>query len=268
MSNPVNHAYILGEDPAALKRFYTAAFGWGTVPHPDGESVIAETGAATLKLGSPEADSDQRIVLWAEVEDLDAIMSAAERAGGRVHSAPATLVNGGPRIARIIDPEGNVVGVARRGREAFTALKGGPPPAPASDPAGNPVIHFELRGQDADGLARFYREVFGWNVLPHPEPGVSRIESGDSGGMTGSIGPRNADNPHLTVFIHVEDVEATLSTVTGLGGEIASQLRRIPHGPVIAHFADPAGNVIGVASGASQQTYEKFLSTLSIPGAD
>jgi predicted enzyme related to lactoylglutathione lyase len=148
MSNPVNHAYILGEDPAALRRFYVGAFGWETVPHPDGESVIAETGAATLKLGSPEADSNQRIVLWAEVEDLDAIMSAARRAGGRVHSAPATLFNG-PRIARIVDPEGNVVGIARRAREAFTALKGGTPPAPAS----NPVIHFELRGQDADGLA-------------------------------------------------------------------------------------------------------------------
>jgi predicted enzyme related to lactoylglutathione lyase len=79
--------------------------------------------------------------------------------------------------------------------------------------------------------------------------------------MTGSIGPQDADNPHLTVFVHVADVEAALSKITGLGGEAASRPRRIPHGPIVAHFADPAGNVIGVASGAGRQVYEEFRST-------
>lgn len=45
---------------------------------------------------------------------------------------------------------------------------------------GNPVTHFEIVGEDAQALQNFYKEAFGWEVVPagpayamvHPQAGT------------------------------------------------------------------------------------------------
>lgn len=50
----------------------------------------------------------------------------------------------------------------------------------------------------------------------------------------------------MTFFVGVEDIDATISEVTRLGGSIVQEPSRVP-GVAFALIADPAGQVIGLA---------------------
>jgi predicted enzyme related to lactoylglutathione lyase len=50
----------------------------------------------------------------------------------------------------------------------------------------------------------------------------------------------------VTILVGVEDIDATISEVTRLGGSIVQEPSRVP-GVAFALIADPAGQVIGLA---------------------
>ena len=66
-------------------------------------------------------------------------------------------------------------------------------------------------------------------------------------GVGGGIGPNppGADN-HVTIYVAVPDLQAALDKAAELGGQIANPPMEVPDGPTIAHFIDPAGNMIGL----------------------
>jgi predicted enzyme related to lactoylglutathione lyase len=131
-----------------------------------------------------------------------------------------------------------------------------------SDAAPRPVAWFEVTGKDGARLRSFYSDLFGWkthDVAPGADFGVTdRPDDGIGGGM-GAI--PNSGPGHVTFFVEVTDLEATLREVERLGGKTIAGPRSFPDrrpssrgkGTVtFAYFKDPEGHLIGLCSGILQ----------------
>ena len=125
---------------------------------------------------------------------------------------------------------------------------------------GQPVVHFEILGKDADKTQSYYSELFGWNVEPLGFENPTRYglvqrdgnTNSEGIGIGGGIGeaPSGYDG-HVTFYVEVDDAEAALSKAERLGGTRTMGPDQVPGGPVIGLFRDPDGNTVGVVE--SQQ---------------
>ena len=120
---------------------------------------------------------------------------------------------------------------------------------------GQPVVHFEILGKDADRTQSYYSELFGWNVEPLPFDNPTRygvIErdgntNAEGVGIGGGVGeaPDGYDG-HVTFYVEVPDVEAALAKAESLGGARMMGPDQVPGGPEIGLFRDLDGNTVGV----------------------
>jgi len=124
---------------------------------------------------------------------------------------------------------------------------------------GRPVVHFEIIGNDPARLRGYYGELFGWEYQTGDaisdqvsEPGrygfVAGTTTGDGDGINGGVGGGPGFARQVLFYVGVPDVEGALRQAESLGG------RRLmgpePRGGAdfaVGRFADPEGNVIGVA---------------------
>jgi predicted enzyme related to lactoylglutathione lyase len=126
MPRPV-HFEIHAADPARAIRFYETLFGWtfqrwGEVEYwlvttgTDGPGI---NGGLIPRRGPPpvEGAAVNAWVVTAEVDDVDAYLAKAERAGGR-QVVPKTAIGEMGWSAYLKDPEGNLIGL-------FQAAKAG-----------------------------------------------------------------------------------------------------------------------------------------------
>jgi uncharacterized protein len=112
---------------------------------------------------------------------------------------------------------------------------------------GHPVVHFEIRSPDPDATRSFYGKLFGWSYPDGGFPGYTYIDSGVDGAVPGGISPLQGGEALVTFFVGVEDVAATLEAATAQGGRIVQPATSVP-GVTFGLFADPHGQVVGVAS--------------------
>ncbi len=110
-----------------------------------------------------------------------------------------------------------------------------------------PVVFFEIRGKDGEGLKQFYASLFGWKIDSNNpmnygmvEPGICGPEEGVGGGIM------QAEEPLLTIYVQVVDLNETLAKAGEMGGKTVMQPMDIPDGPTIAVFQDPEGNTVGL----------------------
>ncbi|MGI8751047.1 MAG: VOC family protein, partial [Acidimicrobiales bacterium] len=122
---------------------------------------------------------------------------------------------------------------------------------------GQPVVHFEVIGNDPHRLRGYYRELFGWSfVTPSPvahevsEPEscgfVELTTSNDGTGIRGGIGGGQGYKSHAVFYVGVPDVEAALQRAETLGGTRVMGPVVSPSGLAVGHFTDPEGTLIGV----------------------
>jgi predicted enzyme related to lactoylglutathione lyase len=114
---------------------------------------------------------------------------------------------------------------------------------------GNPVVHFEIIGKDGTALSNFYGEAFGWEMHPAMQDPMVYVlvHPGGERGIEGGIGGTSEEGGrHVTFYVEVEDPETTLAAIEKLGGRTLMAPDRVPNGPVVAMFADPEGNAIGL----------------------
>ena len=110
----------------------------------------------------------------------------------------------------------------------------------------NRVIHFEIVGKDGAALQRFYSDLFAWK-LNTDNPGGYGMTSPDATGVVVGIGDSpNGGAGHVTGYVAVDDVEATLARATELGGTVIMPKFSPGPGAVLGLLADPEGHVIGV----------------------
>jgi predicted enzyme related to lactoylglutathione lyase len=114
----------------------------------------------------------------------------------------------------------------------------------------NPTVHFEVIGKDQEALKSFYTDLFGWktNDITSASGDTYAFVEAEEGGIAGGIGrARDGIEGHVTFYVGVDDIEAALAKAESLGGRRLTEPMDIPNGQ-IAHFADPEGHVIGVAT--------------------
>jgi predicted enzyme related to lactoylglutathione lyase len=123
---------------------------------------------------------------------------------------------------------------------------------------GQPVVHFEVIGQDPQQLRRYYGELFGWqfdtsglvsDAVSEPT-NYGFVAPTDDVGIPGGVGGGAAYAGHVIFYVGVPDVEAALQRAEELGGTRQMGPATAPTGLVVGHFTDPEGHLIGVAGTA------------------
>jgi uncharacterized protein len=128
MLRPV-HFEIHASDPAAVRAFYEAMFGWRFQQWGDNPYWIVITGDGDPMAGTPhstpgvdggllprqgeapgEAQPVNGFVMTIEVPDCDAYVDRAVTAGGSI-ALPADDMPGVGRLAYVKDPDGNLFGM-------------------------------------------------------------------------------------------------------------------------------------------------------------
>ena len=122
---------------------------------------------------------------------------------------------------------------------------------------GQPVVHFEIVGTDAEALHRYYSQLFGWEIdadnpvgygiVPregNTNPGGVGIGGGVGAGPEGYAG-------HVTFYVEVPDVEASLAQAESLGGTRVMGPEQVMGTVEIGLFTDPEGHLVGVVKTAS-----------------
>ena len=111
--------------------------------------------------------------------------------------------------------------------------------------ANGKICYLEMPTQDIDRSAKFYKEVFGWNVRRRGDGATAFDDT--TGEVSGAWvkGRPPADKPGLLFYIMVDSMATTVDAVVAHGGEIVQPLGAdAPE--ITARFKDPGGNVIGL----------------------
>jgi uncharacterized protein len=121
----------------------------------------------------------------------------------------------------------------------------------------DPVVHFEITGDDPPGLRAFFGGLFGWEYEATPvsravsDPDdygfVDLLTGPDGSGIRGGVGGGAGYPSRAMFYVAVADVERALQRAEELGGTRRMGPETSPSGLVVGHFSDPAGNLIGVA---------------------
>jgi predicted enzyme related to lactoylglutathione lyase len=117
---------------------------------------------------------------------------------------------------------------------------------------GQPVVHFEITAKDGPAMQRYYADLFGWDVdannpmhygIVAREGNLNKDGIGIGGGI--AQGPDGYAG-HVTFYVEVPDVEATLAQAEAGGGTRMMGPEEVMEGLTIGLFVDPEGRTIGV----------------------
>lgn len=113
----------------------------------------------------------------------------------------------------------------------------------------HPVTHFEIIGKDGKKSQEFYAKLFGWNVDANNPMSYGMVAAPDGRGIGGGVAQAQDGQPRVTFYVEADDLAAMLKQAESLGGRTVMPPMDVPGGPTIAMFADPDGNVVGLAKG-------------------
>lgn len=121
----------------------------------------------------------------------------------------------------------------------------------------NAVVHVEVIGSGPDALRSFYAEVFGWSaeagapvssLVSRPDAYAFNEPGPSAQAVPVGIGGGPDFRPRVVVYVGVDDVAASLRRAVDLGASVVLEPSVRPDGGVqVAQFADPEGNVVGLA---------------------
>jgi len=115
MGSPVVHWELMSKDPAKVSDFYAKIFGWKIQDMPEMNYRFVETGGAGGINGGifkPEQKGPWpgNMVLYIDVDDLDAYRKKVVAAGGKIHIEEQEVPGMGT-LSLFTDPEGRMMGL-------------------------------------------------------------------------------------------------------------------------------------------------------------
>jgi predicted enzyme related to lactoylglutathione lyase len=106
------------------------------------------------------------------------------------------------------------------------------------------VVHWEIVARDPVTQARFYRDLFSWDIgdgaIREVRPGLGGPEPGPGGHI------RQGDTCGVVLYVQVRELRATLDRASRIGARITAEPFDLPGGPTIAFITDPEGNALGL----------------------
>jgi predicted enzyme related to lactoylglutathione lyase len=121
---------------------------------------------------------------------------------------------------------------------------------------GQPVVHFEITGQDARKLHSYYSQLFGWEIDANNPMNYGIVDregnlNADGIGIGGGIAQGPEGYPgHVTFYVEVPNVAESMAKAESLGGTRMMGPEEVQEGLVIGLFSDPEGHVIGLIQAA------------------
>lgn len=237
---------LMTTDTAAAERFYNGVIGWGTQAWGGPSPYTMRTSNGTplggmVSLADPNAPSGvpPHWLAYVSVDDMEAAVARTKQLGGSVLFEPQDIPDAG-RFAVIQDPQGASIAL-------YSALRDTPP----AEPSPGQFTWHELMSSDSKAAFDFYSALFGWEKTSDfdmgPEVGIYQMygQGGQPyGGMYTSPDP--ALPPTWCCYIAVVDVDAAVSRVRELGGQVIQGPMEVPGGDMIAQCLDPQGAMFAV----------------------
>lgn len=108
------------------------------------------------------------------------------------------------------------------------------------------VMHLEVVGKDGKALQRFYGDLFDWNLNTDFPGGYGMTDASQTGIVIGIGSTPDGSAGHVTGYVRVADINATLAKAESLGGKTIMP-RFSPDGSAyLALVADPEGHIMGL----------------------
>ncbi|MFO1187582.1 MAG: VOC family protein [Alphaproteobacteria bacterium] len=116
-------------------------------------------------------------------------------------------------------------------------------------------IHFEIHSENPDRAAKFYSQMFGWNVQHIPQMDYWLISTGDektpgiNGGFVRRRGSKPADGQAVNAFvctIDVPNIDDFVAKAVKLGAAVALPKMAVPGVGWLAYIKDLDGNILGL----------------------
>jgi uncharacterized protein len=227
-------------DQAGARTFYRQLFGWESDdPNPEFGGYLSFSKDGELIAGCMQAEPGMGVPdVWSvylQVDDSEAVAKSVEAHGGQVMVPPMAVGDMGT-MAVYVDPAGAVVGSWEPGTHKGIGTVEEP---------GTPSW-FELHTKDHAAAVAFYQDVFGWTTKAEGDTDDFRYSTAVDGdreyaGVMDASSFLPAEVPsYWTVYIHVDDVDATLAKAVELGGSILEPAEDTPYGR-LATLGDHAG---------------------------
>lgn len=105
-------------------------------------------------------------------------------------------------------------------------------------------VWHDLNTKDLDGSKKFYSEIFNWKLESSDNDPYIHISAGDE--MIGGMRQAGANEPgptHWMGYVVVDDVAATVSSITSAGGKVYMPTTKMENVGTFAVTADPTGAV-------------------------
>ena len=112
------------------------------------------------------------------------------------------------------------------------------------------ICYVEIPAISIETSSRFYSTVFGWQLHRDNYGNASFSDGvGEVNGMW-VLDRKPMTEAGLVISIMVDDAKSTIESIEKNGGKVIFSTT-MSSGEKIAHFTDPAGNVMGIYEGAS-----------------
>ena len=109
------------------------------------------------------------------------------------------------------------------------------------------VVHFEVVGKDGKALQDFYSKSFDWEINTDNPINYGIVSASGEGNIGGGIAAtQDGSAGYATLYIEVDDLQASLDKVESLGGKTVVPVTEIPGMVTYAMFTDPEGHLVGL----------------------
>ena len=119
----------------------------------------------------------------------------------------------------------------------------------------NPIVHVDIKANDAQASADFYRDVFGWEINNFvPGYPMFSAEGGPGGGFVAGEEGIGQYAKGVLIYLSSNDIDASLKNIESHGGGTVMPKTEIGGGHgAYAVFRDLGGNLIGLYQAPPQQ---------------
>jgi predicted enzyme related to lactoylglutathione lyase len=108
------------------------------------------------------------------------------------------------------------------------------------------IRYLQFPAVDVGASASFYERALGWTVRTRGDGSTAFDDTTAELSGEWVLDRQPAGDAGVLVYIRVDDVDASVETITEAGGEIVLPRTDEGEGLAYATFRDPAGNVLGV----------------------